>query len=545
MKRRIVILGIIMMFSFITPSYVAVGSYDEQYDFRGDGYYYKTAESFASGSGTEDDPYIITSWEEFNLMGEIGCGDDGRGRRFKLVCDLNRADGSISRTPNHIIWQDVINTPIGSADNPFQGVFDGGNHKIISATMDYIFNVIGADGVVKNVKKDRIGIASVNYGAVEDCKINTRISKEITSNAGGIAGENYGAIRRCTVEGTTSSPGYYNIVGTTGIGGICGFNNGGIIEECYSGIKVRGEGLSARAVGGIAGDNSGGIIRNCLVGDAVIINNGSEAGGIAGRLNYGTVENCISVPSPRGSYNLCGAVAGAVYGNSEIINCYYVGLETGNSTVENARYGCESKNELIDRSLYTDLDFDNIWATNNIDYPVLRCSYTYTDCMSHWARENIRELSEEELVNGYGDGTFRPDNSITRAEYIAMMFSGSDYYEDTYIPYTDIPEWAEKYVKEAYKQGALENIGSSEEIFGADEPITRAEAAAIIGRTERGSFAELMFADTSEIPDWAAEPIGRAFEKGYISGYEDGSFRPNNTLTRAEAATILYKIKIK
>ncbi len=81
---------IIMAFAFVMLTAITSNAnYDENYDIRGNTYYYKTAESFSSGSGTEDDPYIITSWEEYNHMQVVGCGDEGIGVHFKLAADLN------------------------------------------------------------------------------------------------------------------------------------------------------------------------------------------------------------------------------------------------------------------------------------------------------------------------------------------------------------------------------------------------------------------------------------------------------------------------
>lgn len=531
-------LFIIMIFIFVMPS-IGAETRDELYDFRGNAYHYKTAESFAGGSGTQDDPYIITSWEEFNLMGELGCGDKGVGKHFKLTCNLYRADGSIVWSPNHVTWQDVFNDVIGSESNPFQGIFDGGNYEIITVAITHIFDTVGGSGVVRNIHKGNIGIAGKNYGLIENCRINTNMRTEFGHNGGGIAGENYGTVRCCIVKGTRSTPADYNLVGTTGIGGICGFNNGGIIEECYAGIRIQGNSFSARAIGGIAGDNTGGIIRNCLSGDeifGVVRNKGSEAGGIVGKLNYGTVENCISVVYPSGSYNLNGAVAGAAYGDSKIINCYYCGLEAGNSTIENAKYGFESREEFKDISLYSGLDFNNIWFMKDGEYPVLRCMYDYSDCIAHWARDIIQKLSDEGYVHGYDDGTFGPDDRITKAEFITMAVSAAE--EDTDIPYTDVPEWARLNIVRAYESGYLENIALSDTELGANEPITRLEAAFIVG-IQNPYTQEVNFTDADQIPQWALRGVGTAADRKYICGYEDGLFRPYNMLTRAEAAVII------
>lgn len=521
----------------------------EIYDLYGDGYHYKTAESFSSGSGSADDPYIITSWEEFNLMGTTGCGDEGIGRHFKLACDLKTADGSLSWS-GHVTWQPVFNDAIGSETNPFQGIFDGGNYEIQTSPLPYLFDTVGERGIVRNICKNRLGIVGKNYGLIEKCRIETQIKTEYGDNAGGIAGENMGTIRKCFVSHTASfrnGISYQLVSYGSGIGGICGFNNGGLIEECYAGLCVQGK-SGARAVGGIAGDNTGGIIRNCMSGGVcgIVINAGKETGGIVGKLNCGTVENCISLLYPQGSQDLAGGAVGAAYGDYKIENCYYRGLECGSSTIENAKYSSQVIDEVVQKCLSeNNLDFKNVWASNNIDYPVLRSLCLYSDCAEHWARDTIEEMASKKEISGYEDGSFRPDNTVTKAEYIVMVNSKNAWNDpDKEIPYTDVPDWAIPYVRSGWHTHLIdEHIEVSPEELGANNPITRLEAAVLAGKKiSNWASEELEFTDSGEIPEWAVKPLRNAVKKRCINGYEDGSFRPYNTLTRAEAAVIINKI---
>ena len=273
----------------ISPAISSKVLADDDYELRPNGgngvYYYKTADVFSGGSGTEEDPYLISSWEEFNLINSYGCGDDGIGVCFKVIANLDSKERNAAY---------IYNSVIGSKEKPFQGTFDGENHNIASSN-SYIFDVIGENGVVRNIKSTEIGIAAVNDGLIEKCSIETRRQQIMATNAGGIAGENTGIIRQCVVRGISPKVGAYNIVCTsTGIGGICGFNKGGIIEECYADASLYGKGSLARAVGGIAGDNTGGVIRNCISKN-YIVNDGSESGGVAGRLYNGKIENCIEI----------------------------------------------------------------------------------------------------------------------------------------------------------------------------------------------------------------------------------------------------------
>lgn len=518
---------IIMAFAFVMLTAITSNAnYDKNYDIRGNTHYYKTAESFSSGSGTEDDPYIITSWEEYNHMQVVGCGDEGIGVHFKLATDLNEH--------SNFYGDAVRNESIGTKDKPFQGVFDGDGHRAYSYAV--LFDVVGENGIVRNLKNTlvRDAIAKINNGFIEDCrgKGDTGEAYVRTSNLGAIAGENTGTIRRCFAKSEKKNP--YDIdTKHSGIGGICGFNNGGIIEECYAEITIRVR--YGRAVGGIAGDNTGGIIRNCY-SRCYLVSEGIEAGGIVGKLNYGTVENCISRSPRTDGHKSSGEIAGAVYGDSKITNCYFSGLMIGNSTIDDAEYGW-SVEDLEKLSTYKDLDFENIWIAKEGNIPMLRGYYFHPDCAFHWAWYYIEKLSALDKISGYEDGTFRPDNTVTKAEFIKMINETTT--QDIDVPYTDVPEWAMPYVKYAiYSELIDEHLTISDTLLGADKPITRLEAGVIVGRTTHQHWhKELEFTDADEIPDWAVQPLVDA----NLEGYDDGSFRPNNTLTRAEAVVMLSK----
>ena len=80
--------------------------------------------------------------------------------------------------------------------------------------------------------------------------------------------------------------------------------------------------------------------------------------------------------------------------------------------------------------------------------------------------------------------------------------------------------------------------------FNPDSSLTRAQAAAMIGRTQAKGYAEaeLTFTDNGKIPAYAAPYIRTMTAQGVISGYSDGSFKPNNNITRGQMAKILYNL---
>ena len=520
----------------------------------GDTYYtFSTAESFASGSGSEDDPYVITTWEEFELIDKYGCGEEGKGRYFVLGNDLYVTWTDIP-IPNGSSYLWIRVSPVGSDERPFEGVFDGRNYKLNarSAQADiYPFNAVGKNGVVRNIQKNTsAGIAKTNDGLIENCNVLTEYEADAKddNNLGGIAGENRGVITRCSVKRYRNDLKCDLGSHTTGLGGIAGYNNGGIISECYADVFL-GASSTARAVGGIAGDNSRGVIKDCL-SRIMIEANGSEHGCIAGRLNDGIIENCVvSRVWLSSSGNNAGSLVGGMYGDSKIVNCYAVDdyshrVTIGNATPETAEYGLKEA-EMKTISTYKNFDFDNVWTMCEGDFPALYTMYKFPDISKHWARDKIEWLADCGIISGYEDGTFRPDEYVTKAELIVMACKAAHKQErDDYDgPYTDIPDWAVPYVEHMFYPNSewFKNLAVSDTFFGANNKATRLEAAVIAGirnTKDYGNTDVTQFTDADKIPDWAYEPVSRSM----VKGYEDGSFNPDGLVTRAEAAAMILSI---
>ncbi len=180
-------------------------------------------------------------------------------------------------------------------------------------------------------------------------------------------------------------------------------------------------------------------------------------------------------------------------------------------------------------------------------------SNLFGDISEHWARPMIEAISEMGAINGYeteGGKIFMPDSSITRAEF-AVMLSGylkldRDGYGEEDIFDDVIPDWARASINALYSLGLVSGkTGENGEIlYAPSDKITRSEVAAIIGRAMQhlDAEAELAFSDTAQIPDWAKGFVARLVFAGVLTGYEDNTVRPLSDVTRAEAATILYKL---
>ena len=149
-------------------------------------------------------------------------------------------------------------------------------------------------------------------------------------------------------------------------------------------------------------------------------------------------------------------------------------------------------------------------------------------------------------VIGYSDGTVRPDANISRAEVATIFFrllkaevrDGNLTATNGFDDVTD-GMWCNKPISTMAVFGIVK--GRSGETFDPDAPITRAEFAAICARFDTGlTEGESDFSDISG--HWAEEEIERAASLGWLTGYPDGTFRPDQYITRAEAMTVINRV---
>ena len=186
------------------------------------------------------------------------------------------------------------------------------------------------------------------------------------------------------------------------------------------------------------------------------------------------------------------------------------------------------------------------------DCPVTEGSHRFTDTEGYWAATYVDYLYTAGITTGYADGTFRPGDKITRVQFAAMLFRylglSEDQYKNVTLPFADadkIPEYAETAVKALYTIGVVGGVNRNGKLcFEPNATLTRAQAAAMIGRTQEKGFgtAELKFTDSTKIPAYASFYIQTMVYQGILSGYEDGSFGPGASITRGQMATILYHL---
>ncbi len=176
-------------------------------------------------------------------------------------------------------------------------------------------------------------------------------------------------------------------------------------------------------------------------------------------------------------------------------------------------------------------------------------SATYAD--NHWAHDCIVTLLREQIINGYEDGTIRPENNISREEVASVLAKVVAYKnlnakavpQDYDNLYTDrISSWAADYVNLT----TFNNIfnGYPNKTFKGTNTISREEAAKVIAiafNMELKEDYELTFADNSNISNWSMLYIEALIKNETINGYPDNTFRPQSEITRAEFFTIVCK----
>ena len=165
----------------------------------------------------------------------------------------------------------------------------------------------------------------------------------------------------------------------------------------------------------------------------------------------------------------------------------------------------------------------------------------FTDTEGHWAEESIQKWSEEyRIIQGYEDGTFRPDASITRGAFAGIM--------DRFLQFQAISE-PETFSDTAgnYWESAILKLHAAGVYLGtngkalAGNTITRQQAVTMIARAFHidADTTSLFYADEAQIAEYARPAVAEMTARGYVNDTWDGNFRPTDPITRAEIINIL------
>lgn len=163
-----------------------------------------------------------------------------------------------------------------------------------------------------------------------------------------------------------------------------------------------------------------------------------------------------------------------------------------------------------------------------------------------WAQASILRLAELNILNGYSDTEFAPQDNVSRAQLCKIICGVFGFkVEDTSNPFTDVPSdaWYTPYVSELYRRGIVNGVG--ENAFEPNSGVTRQDMCVMLYRAGVSGTSytdEISFVDASEIADYAKDAVKFLSEKKLINGMDDGSFAPMRFAARAEVAVLFNSV---
>lgn len=165
----------------------------------------------------------------------------------------------------------------------------------------------------------------------------------------------------------------------------------------------------------------------------------------------------------------------------------------------------------------------------------------FVDIQRHWARPFIEALAQEDLINGFSDQTFRPDQPVTRAQFSAMIQQAFDE-SNVEFDQAAVDDW----INRDFSNNSSSRISSRPSRLSA--PLSRGQVLAALadglGLSPRGSVDNILniYTDASTIPSAARRAVAAATQQGIVVNYPDvGYLDPTKTATRADAAAFIYQ----
>ncbi len=226
---------------------------------------------------------------------------------------------------------------------------------------------------------------------------------------------------------------------------------------------------------------------------------------------------------------------------------YYVRYHNGDDLVKDGKYGegerVTVKGDVFDAPLGKALAGWSTEEGGTVEYvpgDTFRMPDKSVNLYAVWEDET---QIHNAYISGYPDGTVRPDKTITRAEAAVMFYNLLDEKNGYINTFTDVPEnqWYSEAVITLAGMGVVN--GYLDGTFRPDAPITRAEFVTIaVNFAKAGNGTYCSFADVSQ-DMWYYGAVAKASEKGWIGGYPDGTFGPERYITRAEVTVIINRME--
>jgi uncharacterized repeat protein (TIGR02543 family) len=194
-------------------------------------------------------------------------------------------------------------------------------------------------------------------------------------------------------------------------------------------------------------------------------------------------------------------------------------------------------------------------SLTNSAYTVVWNSVEFTDVAAHWAKDTVNNMGSRLIMAGTGGGRFSPERDVTRAEFAAMVVRALGLGPEEgagVFPDVQASDWYDSAVRTAYAYGLMG--GFDDGTFRPDDKITREQAMVVIARAMglTGLAAKLpdapaeavlgAYADTNRASAWAIDSIADCVQAGIVAGRSGGMLAPQDTVTRAEAATMVERL---
>lgn len=169
---------------------------------------------------------------------------------------------------------------------------------------------------------------------------------------------------------------------------------------------------------------------------------------------------------------------------------------------------------------------------------------SFNDTRGHWASKSINVITKNRIMKGYEDNTFRPDESMSRAEFYAVINNLAKLDKTYTVTFSDVKtsDWYYNDVAKGIKAGYLTPTTGP---LNPDREISREEVAEILGymySLKPNASATNEFKDASTIKASARGYVGALVEAGVLKGYENGNFYPKRSMRRSEVAVLIRSL---
>jgi hypothetical protein len=245
------------------------------------------------------------------------------------------------------------------------------------------------------------------------------------------------------------------------------------------------------------------------------------------------------------------------FGNTYISRSVVIAEAINSSNATGALYNPETGEYTFVPSTFTMVDGKTqvtMKRPGNSIYTVIEFNKTFDDLNGHWAKSDIELLASKLVIKGTTETNFAPDANITRAQFATLLVRALGLSEDNVSAnFSDVAasDWYAGAIGVAVKEGLV--TGFKDGTFAPNEEITREQMAVMVSRALKvaskdvdveGKQAELLgkFVDQASISAWAQTSVAQTIEAGIITGMTSDTFSPNENANRAQAAVMLKRL---